>query len=176
MISTSCYDIESSANQFSITEVVDLLMERVGTLELESSGILTVDLPTTYLYGDGKGLDVIVDKSIKISSQGATIYGEIITVLFEQFPKLYPNIDEIKAKDLVDSHGVEREVRERVVRLAREEIQSILDFLQKGVGEISTLEKVTTGILDVENGGECEFCNGRERNGDCWTRLIQLLE
>lgn len=143
-------------------------MGRIGKLELEAIGDLTINLPTIYLVGDEKGLNVSVDKSLRISNQGNEVIAEITTILHEHLPGKLASIDEVKAKDLVYGNRVESEERERVVRLAREEMQSALDFVQKECEEILTLEKVTTGILDVGNGGECELCNGRERNGECW--------
>jgi hypothetical protein len=65
---------------------------------------------------------------------------------------------------------------ERVVRLARMEVQRVLETVRPFAANFEELKTATTGILEYLPPAqmECEYCVVRHRKGDCllpWARV-----
>ena len=73
--------------------------------------------------------------------------------------------------------GISREAREKAVRMARQEIGSLLKYLATNpeydwLGFIGTFERASSALPDevLEAEFECEFYPNKHRNGDCQLR------
>jgi hypothetical protein len=76
--------------------------------------------------------------------------------------------------------GIETSVRERVVRLVRQEIQGVMQLVRERTEAADRptgyrdLDRASTGLLESvsEEDMECEYCVEKHRNGDCIIRRI----
>lgn len=149
-------------------------MEQVGGRNGFKS--IDINLEDTWVVGNERGLDSLVQTSIKSSQMPTPDFSGriplIVTVetrtrLTECLPPVCHSRDGIETVDRIWGREVERAERERIVRVAREEIQAAIEWthvLARG----RDLEMATTGILDVGVGGECDLCEKKHRNRECW--------
>lgn len=115
---------------------------------------------------DTNGLEVDVQKLITIAKDEGGVRGHFtltsVTKLNEFYKTRPPAVDPDKV------NGIDMIDRERELRLAREEIQGVLEFVFVQDANYKPLEVASTGIMGVRSGVKCEFCDvGGHRNGDC---------
>ncbi len=83
------------------------------------------------------------------------------------------------AEDIVN--GVGKVEREKALRMARQELQGVMEFFLK-VPALAAgwkeLDRGTTGILEevAEEDLECQYCDKRHRNGDCRLPSMEDME
>ncbi|CZR57030.1 uncharacterized protein PAC_06919 [Phialocephala subalpina] len=121
---------------------------------------------------DAKGLNTSVRKSVRVRKEedGDAVVIVRTVELSEMYATRPPETDPD------ESNGIYRVDREKAIRLAREEIQGVLEFAFVKVPGFRPLEPVSSGILDVRVGRECEYCDlGGHRNGDCELMLVREI-
>lgn len=156
-------DIQKARNE--IRELLERLGVRRGfvKLRLEESDY-TVSC-------DEQGLDVMARKFLTVTKKQSDenmVINECVS-LIENFPMGELHKEEDEDEGLVKR--MEQCVRERTVKLARQEIQGVFEAFGKlpYFSDLRTLERACTGILEpvLEKDVDCEYCDVRHRNGDC---------
>jgi hypothetical protein len=133
---------------------------------------LTIEDPEMFVLADANGLDVSIEKNLKIKREreGALVSEvkfERMTTLIEVLPDVIGG--EMSQDDTERLGAFSAQQRERAVRLVRMEIQGALETVMPFAQDFEELEEATTGILDIVplERVECEYCPVRHRNGDC---------
>jgi hypothetical protein len=139
---------------------------------------IRVSEPEYIVFCDDRGLMAVVLRVLEVArragSEDITIQ-ETVSIVEEFFSK--PPAQEDSTEDVV--HGIGKTERERALKMARQELQGVMEIFLK-VPALATrwkeLDRGSTGILEVvvEKDLECQYCDERHRNGDC--RLPNLEE
>jgi hypothetical protein len=153
---------------------VEGILEGLGRVGKEA-GKVVCEFPEVFFINDGRGLDVLVEKTVSVvQSKGVQGVDEIVKVermteLREKLPSRVVGREVWERLDREFGGGVERGEREVVVQGVREEMRGVIEKV-RGVIDGRWVERAMTGILDAGDGvrGECEFCPEAHRNGDCW--------
>lgn len=141
----------------------------LGSMRLFSG--TQIDGPQYEVKCDDRGLKAMVMRGLVVQrmlgEKDITIQ-ESLTIT-EEF--LMEELGEEELREEV-VRGIAKEEREKEVRMARQEMQGVIEHFE-GMGYIRehwrSLDRGSTGILEVVGDGEmeCEYCDERHRNGDC---------
>lgn len=121
---------------------------------------------------DAKGLNASVRKGVEVRNDedGRSVYIVRSLELNEAYATRAPGTDPDEV------NGIGRREREKALRLAREEIQGVLEFAFVKVPQFRPLEATSSGLLDVRAERECEYCDLEgHRNGDCELMLVRQI-
>jgi hypothetical protein len=159
-------------------EIKEVLEKTISPLRTSFTSVEINEAPHVLI--DGRNLEVMTYKKLDIERRdwNENIMITTRTALGETFyAELWPgNVDE----QINYAFGIERSVRERVVRLARQEIQGVMQLVRERTGAADRptgyrdLDRASTGLLESvsEEDMECEYCVEKHRNGDCIIRRI----
>lgn len=167
-------DHESESQQMEVSDDTEaiaqakrkarLKMAEIGLRHLGFTELSMRGLEYKVLY-DTKGLAASVKKTTIITRDDSPT-GHLTLVstidLHEVFKTQPPAMD----PDQVN--GIDKIARELAIRLAREEIQGVLEFVFVQDSGYKALEGGSTGIMEVLSGVRCKYCVfGGHSNGDC---------
>lgn len=144
-------------------------LDSLGTMRLFSG--TQIDGPQYEVKCDDRGLKVVVMRSLvvqRVLGEKDITIQESLTIS-EEFLT-----EELREEELREEvvRGIAKEEREKEVRMARQEMQGVIELFE-AIGNVSehwrSLDRGSTGILEVVGDGEmeCEYCDERHRNGDC---------
>jgi hypothetical protein len=149
------------------------MVKKIGVFH-EQFTELSMASPEYKIPYDDKGLATTVKKAVTVTKVNGK-EGQFTvssTVELNEVYKVQPpdtQIDKVMGMN-EDSQG-------EAIRLAREEIQGVLefDFVHSGY---RPLEGATTGIMEIRHEAECRYCEaeGPHRNGDCELSGISHVE
>jgi len=144
-------------------------LDSLGTMRLFSG--TQIDGPQYEVKCDDRGLKVVVMRSLvvqRVLGEKDITIQESLTIS-EEF--LTEELGEEELREEV-VRGIAKEEREKELRMARQEMQGVIELFE-AIGNVSehwrSLDRGSTGILEVVGDGEmeCEYCDERHRNGDC---------
>lgn len=132
-----------------------------------SVGTDEIDTPSTELLGDNKNLIVRASKILlltrELKKESNTTYPSISLkrhiMLREELPTYVTGLEKTSTR------GYEQ--RDRIIRLARMELQGAMETMRPFARNFRRLEPATTGMTEAPARPECEYCSSEHRNGDC---------
>jgi hypothetical protein len=159
-------------------EYIRLRLEGINVSKLWS--MIRISEPEYVVLCDDRGLMArvirLLDVARRVGREEITIQ-ESITLAEGLFSK-HPSEEEL-AEDIVN--GIGKTEREKALKMARQELQGVMEFFFK-VPALAAgweeLDRGTTGILEevVEEDLECQYCDKKHRNGDCRLPSMEDIE
>jgi hypothetical protein len=159
-------------------EIKEVLEKTISPLRTSFTSVEVNEAPHVLI--DRRNLEVMTYKKLDIERRdwNENIMITTRTALGETFyAELWrENVDE----QINYAFGIETSVRERVVRLVRQEIQGVMQLVRERTEAADRptgyrdLDRASTGLLESvsEEDMECEYCVEKHRNGDCIIRRI----